>query len=53
MSQHVNHLEITGHSDYNVMRPYIKANLKGTSSVIDALDKTYSKRKIQKASSKA
>jgi len=44
---------ITGHSDYNVMRPYIKANLKGTSSVIDALDKTYSKRKIQKASSKA
>lgn len=32
---------ITGHSDYNVMRPYIKANLKGTSSVIDALDKTY------------
>ena len=34
---------ITGHSDYNVMRPYIKANLKGTSSVIDALDKTYSR----------
>ena len=32
---------ITGHSDYNVMRPYIKANLKGTSSVIDAIDKTY------------
>ena len=32
---------ITGHSDYNVMRPYIKANLKGTSSVIDAIDRTY------------
>ena len=32
---------ITGHSDYDVMKPYIKANLKGTSSVIDALDKTY------------
>ena len=32
---------ITGHSDYNVMRPYIKANLKGTSSVIAAIDKTY------------
>ena len=44
---------ITGHSDYDVMKPYIKANLKGTSSVIDALDKTYSKRKIQKVSSKA
>ena len=32
---------ITGHSDYNVMRPYIQANLKGTSSVIAAIDKTY------------
>jgi len=43
MSQHVIHVEITGHSDYNVMRPYIKANLKGISNVIDALDKTYSR----------
>lgn len=44
MSQPVIHVEITGHSDYNVvMRPYIKANLKSTSSVTDALDKTYSR----------
>ena len=34
---------ITSHSDYKAMKPYIKANLKGTSSVIAALDRTYSK----------
>lgn len=42
MSQPVIYVEITGHSYYNVMHPYIKANLKGISNVIDALDKTYS-----------
>ena len=31
---------ITSHSDYKAMTPYIKATMKGTGSVIDALDKT-------------
>lgn len=30
---------ITSHSDYNAMRPYIKANKKGTDKVIEAFDK--------------
>lgn len=30
---------ITSHSDFNAMKPYIKANLKGTNKVIDAMDK--------------
>jgi len=32
---------ITSHSDYKAMTPYIKATMKGTGNVIDALDKTY------------
>lgn len=30
---------ITSHSDFNAMRPYIKANTKGTDKVIEAFDK--------------
>lgn len=30
---------ITSHSDFNAMKPYIKANTKGTDKVIDAFDK--------------
>ena len=30
---------ITSHSDFNAMRPYIKANRKGTDKVIEAFDK--------------
>ena len=36
-------MKITSHSDYNAMKPYIKATLEGSNSVIDAIDKTYSK----------
>jgi len=36
-------MQITSHSDYNAMKPYIKATLEGSNSVIDAIDKTYSK----------
>ena len=36
---------ITSHSDYKAMTPYIKATMKGTGSVISAIDKTYSKNK--------
>lgn len=36
-------MQITSHCDYNAMLPYIKATLKGTNSVIDAIDKTYTK----------
>ncbi len=36
-------MQITSHSDYKAMLPYIKATMKGTSKVIDALDKTYIK----------
>ena len=32
---------ITSHSDYKAMTPYIKATMKGTGSVINAIDKTY------------
>lgn len=35
---------ITSHSDYKAMTPYIKATLKGTGSVISAIDKTYTKQ---------
>lgn len=35
---------ITSHSDYKAMTPYIKATMKGTGSVISAIDKTYSKK---------
>lgn len=34
---------ITSHSDLKAMDPYIEATMKGTGSVISALDKTYSK----------
>ena len=34
-------MQITSHCDYKAMTPYIKATMKGTSSVIDAIDKTY------------
>ena len=36
-------MQITSHCDYKAMSPYIKATMKGTNSVIDAIDKTYSK----------
>ena len=36
---------ITSHSDYKAMTPYIKATMKGTGSVISAIDKTYSNNK--------
>ena len=36
---------ITSHSDYKAMRPYIKATMKGTGSVINAIDKTYTNNK--------
>jgi hypothetical protein len=36
---------ITSHSDYKAMAPYIKATMKGTGSVISAIDKTYSNNK--------
>jgi len=35
-------MQITSHCDYKAMTPYIKATMKGTGSVIKALDKTYS-----------
>ena len=34
-------MQITSHCDYKAMLPYIKATMKGTNSVIDAIDKTY------------
>ena len=37
-------MQITSHCDYKAMLPYIKATMKGTNSVIDAIDKTYSKK---------
>ena len=41
-------MQVTSHSDYKAMLPYIKATMKGTNSVIDALDKTYkSKMKVE------
>ena len=36
---------ITSHSDYKAMTPYIKATMKGTGSVINAIDKTYTNNK--------
>ncbi len=42
-------MQITSHSDYKAMAPYIKATMKGTRKVIDALDKTYKSKKEIKA----
>ena len=36
---------ITSHSDFNAMRPYIKANKKGTDKVIEAFDKAVIKHR--------
>lgn len=36
-----NIMQITSHSDYKAMKPYIKATLEGSKSVIDAIEKTY------------
>lgn len=38
---------ITSHSDFNAMRPYIKANKKGTDKVIDAFDKAVGAKAVQ------
>ena len=37
---------ITSHSDFNAMRPYIKANKKGTDIVIDAFDRAVGAKAI-------
>lgn len=38
---------ITSHSDIKAMQPYIKANRKGTDSVIDAMDNAKSKKQTE------
>jgi integrase len=43
---------ITSHSDVSAMKPYIKANTRGTDAVIKAIDKTIEKKTKKKGSKK-
>lgn len=43
---------ITSHSDVSAMKPYIKANTRGTDAVIKAIDKTIEKETKKKGSKK-